>query len=216
MMWHKFIQSENSNAEFIPSGGYIDGDIPVGSFDVFGFVSSLFGNNQAVTGSGVLGILAILWSIYTFLAYLVAIIFLVLYVYASIRKVYYQELLTEGLRHEEKLYNEKFRGAARGNRLGDIYKHSESDNPNDWKLAIIEADVVLDDILKKKGYPGGSLGERLKSISSGQLSTLNDAWEAHKIRNQIAHGGADFVLTKRIASETIMRYQRVFEEFGEV
>jgi len=68
--------------------------------------------------------------------------------------------------------------------------------------------------LKQRGYAGNSLGERLRSISPSQLSTLDDAWEAHKVRNQIAHGGADFVLTKRLAEETINRYRRVFGEFG--
>jgi len=71
----------------------------------------------------------------------------------------------------------------------------------------------IDDILKNKGYPGSSLGERLKSIPSTQLHSLNDAWEAHKIRNRIAHDGSDFILTKHIAEETISRYRRVFSEF---
>jgi len=54
----------------------------------------------------------------------------------------------------------------------------------------------------------------LKSVSASQMTTLNDAWEAHKIRNRIAHDGADFVLTKRVAQETITQYRRVFDEFG--
>ena len=92
--------------------------------------------------------------------------------------------------------------------------HGNSDSPNDWKLAIIEADIILDDVLKQQGYAGNSLGERLKSISPSQLESLQDAWEAHKVRNKIAHEGADFVLTKRLAQETITKYQRVFTEFG--
>ena len=71
----------------------------------------------------------------------------------------------------------------------------------------------MDDTLKQKGYPGATLGERLKSAASN-MNTLQDAWEAHKIRNRIAHDGADFVLTKKIAQETIGRYQRVFNELG--
>jgi hypothetical protein len=92
--------------------------------------------------------------------------------------------------------------------------HSTSSQPNDWKLAIIEADIILDDILKQKGYAGNSLGERLKSISPNQLESLQDAWEAHKVRNRIAHEGSDFILTQRMAQETVTRYQRVFNEFG--
>jgi len=92
--------------------------------------------------------------------------------------------------------------------------HIASDNPNDWKLAIIEADILLDQTLKAKGFVGISLGERLRSISPAQLQSLDDAWQAHKVRNQIAHAGADFVLTRRLAEETIKQYRRVFAELG--
>jgi hypothetical protein len=179
-------------------------------------LSDLFGQGIAGWSSlaGILAFLSILWSIFAILAYLFSVLLLVLYVYASVRKNMYSDLLTQQLRDAERLYDEQYRGVARSNRLQDVYTHADSENPNDWKLAIIEADVILDTLLKDRGYPGASLGERLRSISPDQLSTLQDAWEAHKIRNRIAHDGADFVLTKRVAHETIARYQRVFTEFG--
>ena len=139
---------------------------------------------------------------------------LVLYVYASTRRNLYNGLSTQVLRDAERMYDQHFRGATESNRMQDVMTHSSSNNPSDWKLAIIEADIILDDTLKEKGYAGGSLGERLKSIAPHQLASLNDAWEAHKIRNKIAHDGSDFILTKRIAQETIVKYQRVFTELG--
>lgn len=189
-------------------GVSIGGDSPI--LELFS------GGFSFLSFAGILSFFGLLWSIYAILAYITAVILLVLYVYASVRKNLYAGLLTQQLRDAERLYDEQFRGVARSSRLQDIFTHAESDNPNDWKLAIIEADIMLDGILKQRGYPGASLGERLKSISSSQLSTLQDAWEAHKIRNRIAHDGADFVLTRRIAQETISRYQRVFQEFGVV
>jgi hypothetical protein len=137
-----------------------------------------------------------------------------MYAYASTRRNQYYILGDKELRDAEELYDAQFRGVQKSGRLNDVLQHIESSNPNDWKLAIIEADIILDDILKQKGYVGASLGERLKSISPNQLNSLNDAWEAHKIRNRIAHDGADFVLTQRLAEETINRYRRVFTEFG--
>ena len=92
--------------------------------------------------------------------------------------------------------------------------HIASYSPSDWKLAIIEADIILDEILKDAGYAGTSLGERLRSISPERLRSLDDAWQAHKVRNQIAHGGADFILTQRLAQDTIKQYRRVFHEMG--
>lgn len=161
-----------------------------------------------------LGLLGSFWSIYSIFAYIISIILLALYVYATIRWNYFGELQTKMLRDAEALWDERYRGVRSQSRLTQVLEHSDSEHPNDWKLAIIEADIVLDEILKERGYVGESLGERLRSISSGQLNTLDDAWEAHKVRNKIAHGGTDFVLTKRLSDETIARYRRVFNEFG--
>jgi hypothetical protein len=61
-------------------------------------------------------------------------------------------------------------------------------NPNDWKIAVIEADKALDDGLKKAGVPGETIGERLKNITDATLlGELNDIWEAHRTRNSIVH-----------------------------
>lgn len=192
--------------------------VPSVGFDIFTPIVNFFGNNESVSGfltiGGIIGFFSVIWGIFTVLAYIVAIIFLVLYVYASVRKNLYEELHNQALRDQERLYDEQYRGNRRNSRLSDVFTHIASDHPNDWKLAIIEADIILDDILKKRGYAGNSLGERLKSISPHQLASLNDAWEAHKVRNRIAHDGADFILTKRIAETTIAQYQRVFAEFG--
>ncbi len=178
-------------------------------------VADYFGGVDAVPALALIAsIIGTIWSIYAFLAYLVSIIMLVIYIYATMRWNHFQEVQAQELRDLEALYDQHYRGVQKNSRLQEVYLHIDSSNPNDWKLAIIEADIVLDDILKQRGYAGNSLGERLRSIAPSQLATLDDAWEAHKIRNQIAHGGADFVLTQRLAEETINRYRRVFGEFG--
>jgi hypothetical protein len=193
-----------------------DGGIqPFAGFDIFSFIVSFWeGGDGSGVMSGIIGFFNSLWTIFAVLAFLISIVLLVLYVFAATRRNLYISLMTQKLRDEEKLFDELYRSQPKNSRLQDVYTHTESDNPNDWKLAIIEADIILDDSLKKKGFIGGSLGERLKSLSPNQLATLNDAWEAHKIRNKIAHEGADFVLTKRLVHETISRYQRVFDELG--
>lgn len=164
------------------------------------------------TSSTFFDFLSFVWSVFSILSYVVSILLLVLYIFASTRKNLYFGLIDQELRDQEKMYDEKYRGAPRNSRMQDVLELSTSANPSDWKQAVIEADIILDEVLKQRGYEGDSLGERLKGISSQQLATLNDAWEAHKIRNRIAHDGSDFILTKRIAQETIIRYQRVFEE----
>jgi len=96
------------------------------------------------------------------------------------------------------------------------WRHIESlmanPNPNDWRQAIIEADIYLGDILSREGYPGDTIGEKLKAIESSDLDTLNDAWEGHKVRNEIAHQGSAFQLSESLARRTIQRYENVFRE----
>ena len=94
-----------------------------------------------------------------------------------------------------------------------IIDHITSDNPSDWRLAILEADIVLDEVLAGVGFVGDTLGDKLKQAEKGDFKTIENAWEAHKIRNAIAHEGADFTLTQREARRIIDLYQSVFEEF---
>lgn len=91
-----------------------------------------------------------------------------------------------------------------------------TDNPSDWKLAIIEADTVLDDLLTERGYVGAGIGEKLKEAEKGGgFKSVQKAWEAHTVRNDIAHdntGGAE--ISKREAIRVIGLYEQIFEEEG--
>lgn len=88
-----------------------------------------------------------------------------------------------------------------------------SENQNDWKQAILQADTMLLDILTGLGYQGDGVGEKLKRVQAGEIKSIDDAWEAHKLRNEIAHEGTDFQLTHHDANQAIQRFRRVFEEF---
>jgi len=94
-----------------------------------------------------------------------------------------------------------------------VERYSESENPGEWRLAILEADVILSELVSKMGYHGDSLGEKLKGIEQSDFLTLNQAWEAHKIRNTIAHEGVDYILTQRETRRVIDLYRQVFAEF---
>jgi hypothetical protein len=98
-------------------------------------------------------------------------------------------------------------------RWAQVKQHIASENPNDWRLAIIEADVMLDELVARLPYAGTTLGERLKQANRSNFATLDDAWEAHKMRNRIAHDGSAFELTQREAQKTIARYENVLREF---
>ncbi len=94
-----------------------------------------------------------------------------------------------------------------------VIEHINSTNSSDWKLAIIEADIMLDDLLRASGYHGDSVGEMLKAVEKSDFTTIEAAWEAHKTRNQIAHQGSGFDLAERDAKRVISLYESVFKEF---
>lgn len=95
----------------------------------------------------------------------------------------------------------------------EVQRHMNSTNPSDWRLAILEADIMLEEILEKQGYQGDTIGDKLKGVDKSDMLSLDAAWEAHKVRNQIAHEGVGFQLNDREAKRVIGLFQKVFEEF---
>jgi hypothetical protein len=95
-----------------------------------------------------------------------------------------------------------------------IVKLSESQNQSDWRLSIIEADILLDELLEKLQLPGETMGEKLKAVEKSDFTTIESAWEAHKARNMIAHEGSDFLINQREIRRIISLYEAVFKEFS--
>lgn len=90
---------------------------------------------------------------------------------------------------------------------------ASSESPGDWRTAIIEADIMLDELLTSMSYHGDTIGDKLKSVEASDFRTLDLAWEGHKIRNRIAHHGSNFILTERETKRVIDLYRQVFQEF---
>jgi hypothetical protein len=95
-----------------------------------------------------------------------------------------------------------------------VERMTESVNPGDWRQAIIEADILLEEILTKIGYDGLTIGDKLKNVEPSDMATLDDAWKAHRVRNRIAHDGVAYKVDHALAKETIGKYRKVFEEFN--
>jgi len=81
-------------------------------------------------------------------------------------------------------------------------------NPN---LAIMDADKLLNHAFKARGIEG-SVGEQLKAAPSF-FSNLNDVWQAHKIRNQIAHEIGMKVSPKQ-AKSNLTIYKKALKDLG--
>lgn len=96
----------------------------------------------------------------------------------------------------------------------EVVKRLSTPFEADWKLAILEADTILSDLLIDLGYTGETLADKLKKISKEKMVTLDNAWSAHRMRNRVAHEGPSMTLTKDEAERTLELYRRVFNEFN--
>ncbi len=154
------------------------------------------------------------WYVFAILAFIISALLLIGIVYAMIR---FSELRVQEeamLKEAEHAYREAHSARDENTKWQRILTHISGDSPNDWRLAVIEADIMLDELLESLGYVGASIGDKLKTVQRDAFHSIEDAWGAHKVRNAIAHQGSDFVLTKRAAQDAIAQYQRVFDEFS--
>lgn len=90
-----------------------------------------------------------------------------------------------------------------------FFKGSE----NDLKVAIMDADKLLNEALRDAGIMGTHLGDRLKKANANQIPNLNEIWQAHKLRNQIAHE-PDFKLKRDLAERALSIYQVALKNLG--
>ncbi len=96
-----------------------------------------------------------------------------------------------------------------------VLNHVNSENPAEWKLGILEADNMLDEILEEEGYLGETVADKLKAMSPSKITSYQELWEAHKVRNEIAHGGAiDMELSNKTARDTVTNFGKAFKELG--
>lgn len=60
------------------------------------------------------------------------------------------------------------------------------DSEATYHMAILNADKLVDQALKERGFKGQTMGDRMK-FAKETWSNRNSIWQAHKLRNQIAH-----------------------------
>ena len=147
------------------------------------------------------------------LGFTLSVIFLAFVVYTRIRIVFVEH---EGFGQEASLLTplEEPELEKGNSRWETIVMLAASPQESDSRRAIIEADVMLGDLLTSQGYRGATIGDQLKDANPLQFTTLDLAWKAHKMRNDVAHGGEGLQLTERDVRATIDQYGRVFEEFN--
>jgi len=95
---------------------------------------------------------------------------------------------------------------------GDIMRHIDSTHEGEWKFAVIEADTIVDGVLKNY-FPGDTMGERLQNIDKTKLLSIDDLWDAHKIRNRLAHD-SNYFLRHAEALRAVRLFESTLRELG--
>lgn len=181
---------------------------------LFRSIFSLFGSGVGESGA-IAAWLSTVWNVYSVLAFLLAALFIFGTIKAYLMISEYSAKNDERLAAAQQMWQQLHNGTQTGNeRWQGVLQHAASPQPNDWKLALIEADIMLGDALDAAGYVGATIGEQLKGATATQLQSLQAAWDAHRLRNRVAHEGSDFVLTQSEANAAVVKFERALRELG--
>lgn len=95
-----------------------------------------------------------------------------------------------------------------------IEKQMKKDEASSLVIAVLNADKLLDLALKEKQTRGDTMGERMKQ-SKALWSNANDVWNAHKLRNRIAHED-DIQISYNQARQAMAGFKQALKDLGAI
>lgn len=93
---------------------------------------------------------------------------------------------------------------SRWNRVNELM---ETENEDNWKAAILESSVMLNEVLGIIGYKGDTLGMKLAGIIPEQLENLEAIKKANDVKNEIVKN-SEYKIKKEEA-------EKLVETFGD-
>ena len=94
-----------------------------------------------------------------------------------------------------------------------IKKRIESGAESDYKLAIIDADDFLGEVLDSGGYDGKDFEESIKKAGRMITPILDDVLKAHETRNSIVYN-PDFKISADQAKKVLDTYESAAKSIG--
>ncbi|MCK4520549.1 hypothetical protein KAT95_01640 [Candidatus Parcubacteria bacterium] len=94
-----------------------------------------------------------------------------------------------------------------------ISKKLKTREEPEYKLAIIEADTTLDDILEEVGYKGEKFEDKIDKVSPVVISNKEEILEAHKIRNSIVYN-PNYKVEFEEAERILEIYKKALSDLG--
>ena len=93
-----------------------------------------------------------------------------------------------------------------GKDFGKIMKRLESNNEGEYKLALIEADTIIDTTLKKAYIAGDTLDDKLAKVTPTVIPNIAELKKAHEVRNKIVYD-PDYKLSGTEARKILSEYE---------
>jgi len=84
-------------------------------------------------------------------------------------------------------------------------------SPDSLRLAIMEADGTVDEVLARMGLSGETFADRLGHLDPSHYTTIDKVWDAHRVRNNLVHT-PDFAVSEDKAQEAITNYEAFLKE----
>lgn len=103
------------------------------------------------------------------------------------------------------------RDAVMKERWHSIERKFELGTPDAARIAVIEADALVDTALKAMSVEGEHLADRLSNLDPEEVTTINRVWRAHRMRNDLVHTPG-FMLSPEDAKLAIDDYEAFLRE----
>lgn len=92
-----------------------------------------------------------------------------------------------------------------------VLRKFSSGSPESVRIAIVEADALVDRLLRDIGFKGDTLAERLQKLDGEEVRSVSGVWDAHRLRNNLVHSPG-FSLSSQEAETALKKYEAFFKE----
>jgi len=150
--------------------------------------------------------------------FILKVVFIFIFLYFLFSIIYYLKVSSYwGLRHEESFLKALKQTPKESRNVYDAWKkileQAKGGTEADYRLAIIKADSLLDDCLKRIGYKGDSLSERIEKLTSYHLPNISEIKEVHKLRNNLVKN-PDYDLGIKEGKGAMDIYEKALSDLG--
>lgn len=95
-----------------------------------------------------------------------------------------------------------------------IVHRANTGTPENLRWAVMEADALVDHVLRQRGIAGESMAERLQNARWAGSQLVDKVFDAHRLRNELAHTPG-FQMTTKQAERALFTFRDFLKELKE-